>query len=742
MAEVIPKKFTYEIGTDYLTPEPHPDDISLRLEVEVYRIVYGQGINPHNGGSPELQKPVYVGTLSGHVLSANFTIDSTTDMRSSCSVSLILENTDVIDSLINPTQTYSYWQDKWFRIIKYYSYPNNINMYPKYTWNGETGLWNNNGVEASDPSKSVIGWFVPNENSFSYNSSTKEFSFSCTDMMVFLAEERGGHMTDYYDSIDLPPFYANSSGQDFYDANRINAERSSGMILEGEKNLTVADQQYYNYLTELYEKSQTQWQREAAYSLWREELQKYRQSNPLPVSEKDYRYRQYYGNSFPPTTNGLINRLFLDYTNLIPIPYININLQNDWESLPYDMDFQGDASFYEVLKKITDLYPRQTMYFDANRGLNLIQTSLTWNIDRDKVVYLSREFSGVVLEEHWNTNISNVCNFAVVFGRDQTCSGYYYKTAFKTICPNCGTVREYPAFSGNDNKEHYCQACSGRGYGNIEVYKMYLDDTGYNVQAYGKIKKVVYDDNLLTDEECVNAAKAIVNESCRASETLSVTLMDKYFSMYQSPDKGVGRRIEYTSKMTGETDVYTLLKWSNDFENGTVTMELEPFYSCVDEPAWRYDISGNRITKSYYMLSPPTFTYNIDENGVMTMYINNGQDTEDSLFKIYIREADWNGAEYADENDLWHRYMAMFFVGETCEVYSEKTSSKPQIKVFRHQFTKNGRYAVTCKAWNPNVHPSPACDMRIIEVKCFKSVLLLSDGSPILYDNGEPIMYS
>lgn len=112
--------------------------------------------------------------------------------------------------------------------------------------------------------------------------------------------------------------------------------------------------------------------------------------------------------------------------------------------LPYDMEFDGNTSLYDVLKKIIDLYPRQHIFFDTNRRLNLIQSSLAWGEAWDITYNKSREFYEPVLEEHWNVNTSNLYNFTFVWGRDQTCHSYYYITDFQAICEDCGKLYEYP----------------------------------------------------------------------------------------------------------------------------------------------------------------------------------------------------------------------------------------------------------------------------------------------------------
>ena len=393
-----------------------------------------------------------------------------------------------------------------------------------------------------------------------------------------------------------------------------------------------------------------------------------------------------------------------NYGQLIPVKNVWVSLQNDYEMIPYNMEFNGDTTLYDVLKKITDLYPRQTVYFDTNRTLCFEQMALAWaEMSNNDVRFRAREFYNIVLEESWNINLEGIKNFTVVWGRDNTTYGYYYMTSYKAICGNCGKVYDFALERLQaSNPDRTCIACGGK------LKRLHITNETYSVQQIGTHKQVIYDDNVLTEEEAFNEAKWKTIASCRAAKTLTVTMEDKYLSMYQYSDKAVGRRIEYKSHLTNETDVYTLLKWTNNFNEGTVTMELEPYYTCKDEY-----VSFSNGKYSCMVLPEPTFNITVDENGLMTMIINNGWQTAYSLFKIYYRPTDDPVGEY----DYWHVAMGMDYLGETCEVYTEETETECQTKVFRHQFEKSGRYMITCQAWNPNIHPSGCTTIKVIEVQ-------------------------
>lgn len=712
MAEILWDKKTGvhdRIDNDYLTPEPHPENaICIDLEIEVYLITYDWGnMGIKNGNIEEYTYPYYIGNLEGQITSANFSLDSTSDMRTSGSFSIILDENSKF--IVNANDSI-YWQHVWFRVIKKYNYPNDIDMYPMFNWGDHIGLWNNNGVYSSDPSQSILGWFVPNSGSSTYNVETREFSISCTDMLSFYTDSRGGHLSNWNESISSPTyaFYDTVKDTEFYyenfPADKLNvATYSNGLLIEGQKNSQLVDLQYNNYLTKLLADNTDIKDKEKVAEIWKKAYEKYRKTYEK-VLEKETNYRSSGGKPDFTDTASLIKNIVADYGQLIPINKVWVDLQNNYEMIPYDMEFNGDTSLYDILKKIVDMYPRQTIYFDVNRVLHLEQMALAWGeIANKETKFRAREFYDIVIEESWNINLENIKNFTVVWGRDNTTYGFYYMTSLQAVCSNCGKLHEFGQLSVSPQSRR-CVACGGK------LNRLHITNEVYSVHQIGTHKQVIYDDNVTKEEEAFNEAKWKTIASCRAAKTLTVTMEDKYLSMYQYEDKGVGRRIEYKSHLTNETDVYTLLKWTNNFTEGTVTMELEPYYACIDE---YIKFTGDRQKKyTCQVLPEPTFDCTVDENGLMTMTIHNGWLTAYSLFKIYFRPTDKSVGEY----DYWNAAMGMDFLGETCEVYKEETETEHQVKVFRHQFDKSGRYMITCQAWNPNIQSSGCALIKVIEV--------------------------
>lgn len=718
MAEILwdKKVGTYDrINSDYLTPETHAHNIQMDLEIEVYLITYdwgNQGMS-HEGANSNVEEftyPYYIGNLEGQVTSANFSLDSTSDMRTTGSFSIILdENSKFIVNANNSI----FWQHVWFRVIKKYNYINDIDMYPMFNWGDHIGLWNNNGLYRSDPSQSIIGWFVPNSGSYTYNVETKEFSISCTDMLSFYTDSRGGHLLNWMESISSPKYHfydtvdkdtTPEEYQKFLLDKADVATYSNGILIEGQKNNQMIDLNYNNYFTKLLADNTNIDDKDKVAEVWKKAYEEYVKTYKGIVLDNQKNFNSSGRKPDFTDTASLIKNIVADYGQLIPIKQVWVTLQNDYNMIPYDMEFNGDSTLYDVLKKIVDLYPRQTVYFDSNRTLCLEQRALTWNESSDNDTrFRAREFYDLVLEESWSVNLENIKNFTVVWGRDNTTYGFYYMTSLQAICNQCGKLHEFGSLA-NSSQAHTCTACGGR------LNRLHITNETYSVQQIGTHKQVLYNDNITKEEEAFNEAKWKTIASCRAAKTLTVTLIDRYLSMYQYSDKAIGKRIEYKSHLTNETDVYTLLKWTNNFTDGTVTMELEPYYACADE--WMIFKGDNAKRYSCKVLPAPNFDITVDENGLMTMIIHNGWQTAYSLFKVYYRPTN----DPVGVQEYWNAEMSMDFLGETCEVYEEETNSKHQTKVFRHQFDKSGRYAITCQAWSPNIHPSGCVTIKVIEV--------------------------
>lgn len=680
----------------------HSKEAQIDLKVEVYSVLYDWGVA--SLGSPNFQEysePYFQGTLDGQFTSANFSIDGTSDIRYTCSLSIIL---DYSSPFIVHANDNIFWQQHWLKITKIYEYPNG---------NLETG----NNID-----EHVIGWFAPNSCSCDYNAETREFSLSCTDIISFLTESRGGHLTHWEESIsgyvetlrpysflqfakgdNVPPWLSAIPEGLKEDMDKV-SRCASGLVLEGEKTISLESQQHDNFLSsknddnnqtpieetnmtwkDKYDKYKEEHKKEKEKEPWREnfdEITKETRSIRFSYLDKNGEWQDV----FYENTNNMVTCLVSAYAHIIPIQSVLVDLQDGYRLPPYDLEFNGDVTLYDVIKKITDLYPDQTIYLDADRRLNIKQNPQPWRgVSKGSDIAVDRhDLLGLTLEEHWNVSLENIKNYTVVWGRDQSCVGYYWVSSCRGLCPKCGTYHESANWAGLNGDRFTCKKCG------TPLRRLGMMEDTFSIARIGTHKQVVYNDNLLTDEECYNTAKALTWQNCRAKRTLSVTIMDRYLPMYNlsnggywGSDTGVGRLFEYTSETTGETELYTILKWSNDFNSGTVTLELEP---CQAKQT------------PFGILSVPNFSCGVDSKGLLTIKIS--QVGEAEIYKVYYRKGD-----VLDEGSNWNwATLTMNFLGET------------ENSEFQYQFTESGRFAIAVEAWSPVRYRSGVDNIQIINV--------------------------
>lgn len=691
-----------KILNDYLTPEEYPHSAELIVELEIYKI----------SDTPIfVDKNVhYYMALRGKCTSANFNIDSTSDMRTSGSFELILDNTntDFIDN-----SSGFIWYDKIIKVTKYYKYNNDLGFYDTYNWGDRTSLvkYTFNGTIKSDPSRCIVGWFVPNQLSYSYNVSEMKLSLSCTDMMAYFNSEMGGCLNEWFtNKLNFTAFntddylYNGGTGceQTIQTAKTMRTQmvnKTSGVILTGTLNQNEVSSQYDNIFNAGIKDNNKKYS-----PMWQDKYEEYKH-NKTSLTLADY--------NFNLTTRENVNSAFnvlMDFTKYYllstPVSQIFINLENQDIPLPYDLEFSGDATLYDVYKKVVDLYPRQEMFIDINKTLNLIQRPVNFN--NGGLVVLGKEISALVISESRSLNLNGIKNVAVVYGKDNTYSGMFARRMFKQRCKYCGT------YVDTLNNSAPCATC-----GKVD-YFIDMKNDALATENIGERLLVEYDDTCISDLECDNKAKHLVDQYCRLGESLSITLVDRGFSFYSFIDNGVGGRIEYTSKITGETNVYNLVKWTNSVSNdeSTISLELEPFCPVYEDE---------------YKLKTPTYTYYIDENGLMTMNINNSTDSKVSLFKVYISS---NDADIFAINNVY--YYICNFAGETCNEIDDITGTKQ----FKYQFKNNGKYYIYVTAYNPNVAPSNQSIVSKVTVDMITSRLKSYNGDYIKTEDDDYLLYS
>ena len=132
------------------------------------------------------------------------------------------------------------------------------------------------------------------------------------------------------------------------------------------------------------------------------------------------------------------------------------DLENDhgtWHMIPYDMEFDKGITLWEVLTKIRDLYPGYEMFFDKD-GMFIFQLIPICHHDRDILDHT--QFEGLIISENCDYDLTTIRNATKVYGESietdrytDTCSvvsSVFNENSVTAISPEFETGF---AYSGN-----------------------------------------------------------------------------------------------------------------------------------------------------------------------------------------------------------------------------------------------------------------------------------------------------
>ena len=373
--------------------------------------------------------------------------------------------------------------------------------------------------------------------------------------------------------------------------------------------------------------------------------------------------------------------LNFDENKIFPI------LKEIGKGIPYDLEFGADQSLYDVLKTIIELIPNQRMYIDEDLNLLFDYMPNTWlftAIWSNFVFHRSRDLNNIIISESNEQNLTDFYNYVVVMGKDGVAGKYAIQQGgYCLYCGNKYTRAEY------ENNE-FCPFCLEEYGLRKSIYYM-NENHPLTIENKGVSKYAFENESCSTVQECRNMARWKCIETSNLQNNLTITFVDFPVKFLKSPRclLGLGEKIEYTSIITGETNVYILNKLSYDSESSVWTADLSRFYALQEEPIVTA-IGAPPAWVGHYDLKNPTFTYELGENGLCTFHINNGDHTEWSLFKIYINDK---------------------FVGQTVTEEDGGTS-----KVFTYQFSATNNYRVYTSAYNCSFPPSMMSESQIITI--------------------------
>lgn len=257
-------------------------------------------------------------------------------------------------------------------------------------------------------------------------------------------------------------------------------------------------------------------------------------------------------------------------------------LQDNY-TVPYDIKFSTGVTLFEVLDKLTHLYPAYELFFDECHCLrNRRKPSTEVITNRMETFMLVEDFEGLVISEEVNRDMTKMFNSCTVYGKDGIYKGsaeLFWHTVYTP--DKIGIVHK--EFAG-------------------EEYSM-----------------------LTSDQECQDWAEYLLEQNTVLNDTLTVTLVNCPFI------NDVNYKVDYPSHFmlrdwqwdddningivpTQVTCVITNV--STSFENNTTTLTLS-----------RVDLGS--VTKQHLTLDTPVITsYSLDNLTTLTIEVSEVQYAE------------------------------------------------------------------------------------------------------------------
>lgn len=190
-----------------------------------------------------------------------------------------------------------------------------------------------------------------------------------------------------------------------------------------------------------------------------------------------------------------------------------------WHMIPYDLEFDKEATLWEILVKIRDLYPGYEMFFDKD-GTFVFQLIPICQHERDVLDHT--QFEGLIISENIDYDLTTIKNATYVYGQSIETDRYsedcsYVTTKYKgstvtAISPKFDLQYVYESNSilgikipkiteGKENLESYL-TINDKVYPLVERKAIVTEDENgdvSNVVEYKNIKYSKYND---TDMYC------------------------------------------------------------------------------------------------------------------------------------------------------------------------------------------------------------------------------------------------
>lgn len=296
--------------------------------------------------------------LAGYVTSGDGSDDANSDVRKTCNFTI-----HSYDSTYDLSEYNRFWLKNRVRIDLGFDYFGQIHYYTK-------------------------GVYVFTQCSYAYDGSTKDLSFQCSDLVSTIDGTLGGAIVGQCPECGEPLEKCEHRGTIFPDTIKITGCTLNETTNQYEGNdikKTVEDLLLQNGITEFKVDTIGQVSCLQGYATnWKQ--------NRIDTG----------------TTQSEANR---DEKN----GYDNLaNDHGSWHMIPYDLEFDKEASLWEILTKIRDLYPGYEMFFDKD-GVFIFQ--LIPICHHEMNVLDHTQFEGLVISENTDYDLTTVKNATYVYGQ-------------------------------------------------------------------------------------------------------------------------------------------------------------------------------------------------------------------------------------------------------------------------------------------------------------------------------------
>lgn len=285
--------------------------------------------------------------------------------------------------------------------------------------------------------------------------------------------------------------------------------------------------------------------------------------------------------------------------------------------IPYELEFDANSTYYDMLNTIVELFSYFEMFFDIN-GTFIIQKIP--HQSTDNVILESDFLTPLVVRENLDTSFKEVYNKIKVWGQsleadfsgsECTYSGNIYNANitgittldnFTKYAVNIPTTNlQSPNLSINDSQYLLITNDDGSvippnqiepGYNVFKYrkadnnfywlgkYQVYAEAEETNINSMfhknkiGEVVKVCSDGEyelIYSNSLAQDRADYELYHACRLNESISLTMID-------IPWLDVNWLVEYTSYMTKETKKYVIKQISGSTSSGTMEVSMVNFY--------------------------------------------------------------------------------------------------------------------------------------------------------------------